>query len=149
MLTFFCFLFSCSLNNSNDSGNSLKSAIINPISAQKEFILSPSDEIRFLIEGDFVPSTQTNQIDIIFGSYSSSSTIEIYLFENNNEEAIWGKELSAENSGVFTSTLDCVEGCSLQFVGKALHTQGTEDIKLKLEVRSSLEEGEFLISNLF
>ena len=149
MLTILFFFLACVSTDSFDSGASVHSNIISPLSDQKEFLLFPDNEVRFLIEGDFSATDQTNQIDIIFGSYSISSSLEVYLFENNNEEAIWGKELLGENAGVFTMTQDCIEGCSLQIIGKALHTQGMEDITLKLEVRSSLEEGQLLISTLY
>ena len=148
MLTFFFFFSACFTNNKIDSSTP-SSNITAPLSDQKEFTLSPNTEVRFLIEGIFSPASQSNQTDIVFGSYSTSSILEIYLFENNNEEAIWGRELSGENAAIFTSTQDCVQGCSLQIIGKALHTQGTEDITLKIEVRSSLEEGQILISTLY
>ena len=149
MLTFVFFFSACLSTDSLDSGISITSNIISPLSAQKEFLLFPNNEVRFLIEGDFAATSESNQIDIIFGSYSISSSVEVYLFENNNEEAIWGKELLGENAGVFTTTQDCSSGCSLQIIGKALHTEGMEDITLKLEVRSSVEEGQLLISTLY
>ena len=60
--------------------------------------------------------------------------LEIYLFENDSPEAIWGKELS-ERVAIYNYIQECL-GCTTKIVGKALHTQGSEDITLKLEARS-------------
>ena len=111
---------------------------------------SPVFSSRFsTILGNFSATSDENQIEIIFGSYSSSSAAEIYLFEDNSEEAIWGSELVGENATVYQMNQECNDGCSIKLIGKALHTQGEETITLKLEVRSSLEEGQMLISTLY
>jgi hypothetical protein len=141
------FTLACTSQNLiNDSGKTTE--IITPLSTQETFVLSVGEEYRFIIEGNFDPSEQVNQVDVIFGSYSASSTIEVYLFENNSEEAIWGKELTGETAGVYSSTQDCISGCNIGFIGKALHTQGTEDVTLKVEVRSALEKGQIQITPL-
>ena len=126
--------------------------IINPISDQDEFLISVSEEARFIIEGNFVEDSvqvETNQIDMIFGTYSTASTLEIYLFENDSPEPIWGKELSGETAVIYNYTQECSTGCTTKVIGKAIHTQGSEDIILKLEVRSSREEGQIQIAPLY
>ena len=151
MTFLYLFNLSCSPEGIHHDSATSKEPIV-PVSDQDEFLLTVGNEIRFIIEGDFGEATnqdETNQVDIIFGSYSISSTLEIYLFENNSPEAIWGKELSGETAGIYNYTQECSSGCTTKLIGKALHTQGSEDITLKLEVRSSREEGQLQIAPLY
>ena len=145
------FYISCSSQDIyHDSGSSKD--IINPVSDQHDFLISVGGETRFIIEGSFVEGLNqedTNQIDVIFGSYSTDSTLQVYLFENDSPEAIWGKELSGETAAIYNYIQECSSGCTTKIIGKALHTQGSEDISLKLEVRSSQEEGQLQIAPLY
>ena len=148
---FIFFYIACSSQDIyHDSGSSKE--IINPVSDQNEFLISVGGETRFIIEGSFIEESVqegTNQIDMIFGTYSNDSTLEIYLFENDSPDPIWGKELSGETAAIYNYIQDCSSGCTTKVIGKALHTQGSEDITLKLEVRSSREEGQIQITTLY
>ena len=151
MLYFIFFYISCSSQDIyHDSGSSKE--IINPVSDQNEFLILVEGEARFIIEGSFIEESiqeETNQIDMIFGTYSTASTLEIYLFENDSPEAIWGKELTGETAAIYNYIQGCSSGCTTKIIGKALHSQGSEDITLKLEVRSSREEGQIQIAPLY
>ena len=148
---FLLFYISCSSQDIHLDSASSKEPIT-PVADQDEFLIFVGGETRFIIEGSFIEASipdETNQIDIIFGTYSSASTLEIYLFENDSPEAIWGKELSGETAAIYNYIQECSSGCTTKVIGKALHTQGSEDITLKLEVRSSREEGQIQISPLY
>ena len=151
MLSFLLLYMSCSSQDILLDSASSKEPIT-PVSDQNEFLIFVGGETRFIIEGSFVEASlpdETNQIDIIFGTYSTASTLEIYLFENDSPEAIWGKELSGETAAIYNYVQECFSGCTTKIIGKALHTQGSEDITLKLEARTSREEGQIQISPLY